>query len=136
MDNALKHYGILGMKWGIRRSPEELGHPRGMRKKEKSTSSDYDKAHSKKPVSQMSNKELQDRLSRLRMEREYQSFNPSKLKRAYQAVGTAIAVVGTYKAAKKILNEAGFDIDKVKQAVSTASIMAQGIPATIRQYRG
>lgn len=26
MENELKHYGVIGMKWGIRRTPEQLGH--------------------------------------------------------------------------------------------------------------
>ena len=25
-NNYLKHYGVKGMKWGVRRTPEQLGH--------------------------------------------------------------------------------------------------------------
>ena len=44
--NELAHWGILGMKWGVRRTPEQLGHPRHTGSK-RPRSAAYKKAQSK-----------------------------------------------------------------------------------------
>ena len=36
--NELYHYGVKGMKWGVRRTPEQLGHKRRKSEIEKSKS--------------------------------------------------------------------------------------------------
>lgn len=42
-DNVLEHYGVKGMKWGVRRTPEQLGRARSSRKeKGKKSSSSRD----------------------------------------------------------------------------------------------
>lgn len=47
MMSYLEHHGIKGMKWGIRRTPEQLGHrPSGTRKKKNSIGSALKKAGS------------------------------------------------------------------------------------------
>lgn len=71
--NSLEHYGIKGMKWGVRRTPEQLGHKRPK-------SEDYvaSRQQRKKGVSGLSNKELRDLNERLRLEKEYRNLTSSE----------------------------------------------------------
>lgn len=72
--DELQHWGIKGMKWGIRRYQNKDGSltPAGKKRySEEDASEDYTKAHSAKSVKSMSDKELRDRINRLQMEKQY-----------------------------------------------------------------
>lgn len=77
MNNQLYHHGIKGMKWGVRRTPAQLGHnPSSMKNNKKSLSDDKKKEdHAKKSLSDMSDDELRRKISRLKMEREYRELS-------------------------------------------------------------
>lgn len=78
--SELMHYGVKGMKWGVRRK--------------RARHEDYQKAHSRKHVSEMSDKELRERNNRLQMEQQYAQLTKRK-NRGAQAVKTIIAGAGT-----------------------------------------
>lgn len=76
-NNTLTHYGVKGMKWGVRRSSARLGNAIRTAKQRRSQNSseyhheDHKKAHSSKSVKSMSDKELRERINRLQMEKQY-----------------------------------------------------------------
>jgi len=113
MDNTLIHYGILGMKWGIRRTPEQLARARG-RSKTYKPHEDYKKAHTPKSIKSMSDFELRNRLNRLQMERQYSQLSKSVVNKGKEyaqkvfKAGTTVAAVTT--TALTIYN----NIDKIK----------------------
>ena len=63
----LQHYGILGMKWGVRRTPEQLARASG-----KKSSSDDE-------VKKMSDSELRSKINRLQMEKQYKQLTSSEI---------------------------------------------------------
>lgn len=126
MNNELYHYGILGMKWGVRRFQNKDGSltPRGKSRKKSKESDipaheDYSKAHNKKSVKSMSDAELRARLNRLQMEKNYQTLmgdeNVSKGKKiANGLLKTATTVATVTGTALTIYNNA----DKIKNIIT------------------
>lgn len=80
--DELQHYGILGMRWGIRRTPAQLGHPEKSQKQKKSkksanTKDDGASSGSKKSAKEMSDDELKQAISRLELEKKYKDLSKS-----------------------------------------------------------
>lgn len=88
----LEHHGIKGQKWGVRRTPAQLGH-KSITKSE--VSEEREKSSHSKNVKNMSDTELRESLKRLRMEEEYKKLNPSTISKGKKIVKTAIATATT-----------------------------------------
>lgn len=97
MSDLLYHFGIKGMKWGIRRYQNKDGSltPQGKIR----YSEDYKRAHSGKNIKEMSDTELRNVNNRLQMERQYSSLT-RKTSRGKKIVQTLITTAGTLAAAE------------------------------------
>lgn len=102
MSQELYHYGIKGMKWGVRRTEAQLARAKGSKKED---------------ISSMSDDELRRRVNRLNMEQQYKKLTESStskgadyMKKIYKA-GTTVAAVTT--TALTLYNNA----DKIKKIV-------------------
>lgn len=116
--NELYHYGVLGMKWGVRRTPAQLARARGNKQSSSvKEHEDYKKAHDSKSVKSMSDAELRSRLNRIQMEQQYSRLNPATVSRGKEVAskilktGTTIATATT--TAITIYN----NFDKIKKIV-------------------
>lgn len=110
-NNSLAHYGIRGMKWGVRQFQNSDGSYTSTGKKRKQKESvheDYANAHSKKSVKSMSNAELKARNNRLQMEQQYANLTrtTSKGKKTVQTfiktAGLVGGVAGAYATYKRV----------------------------------
>lgn len=74
MSDELYHFGVKGMKWGIRHDKNRSGSSRS-RKKKRVASEDYTRSRDimKKKLYEMSNRELQEANKRLQLENNYKN---------------------------------------------------------------
>lgn len=111
MADVLAHHGIKGMHWGIRRSPEELGHPRTGSKqssKVERREARKDIKDATKRIHSMSDKELMERIGRLTNEKRLMELTIDSLtttsnpyaniaiQSGKKVVGTVLTGVGLY----------------------------------------
>lgn len=75
-DEFLEHYGILGMKWGVRRDRRRAA-KRARAEEPDSEDGRAKKILSKKKISSLSNAELQMLTKRIQLEKDYKTIQAS-----------------------------------------------------------
>ena len=95
--NELKHFGVLGMKWGVRRNRNVSSRFSKNKNSTKGWSEDAKETGrlKKKKVSQLTNAELQKLNTRMNLENNYRSLNKSNVSKGLAYVATASAMAGT-----------------------------------------
>lgn len=79
----LAHYGVKGQKWGVRRRQSQASKDHATNRK----------------LAAMSDQELQQRLNRIRMEKQYKDLEKSKIKKGHDTAKTVLAVGATVNTA-------------------------------------
>lgn len=94
-DQELMHYGVLGMKWGVRKDRRSSS----SKSKKKSTriSDDYKEYSNlkKRDVRSLSNNELRKLNDRMNLEQNYRRLNPSTISKGLKIAGATAAALGT-----------------------------------------
>ena len=128
-NNELRHHGVKGMKWGVRRTPAQLGHPTATKKrKTKADKSRIEKAYvnykkkkaekkkeeektayKRKTAKEMTDEELVKAINRARLEDQYRAMRPEPVSKGKKIADTMMnKVIGpaATEAGKRALTNA------------------------------
>jgi len=110
IDEVLEHFGVKGMKWGVRRS-----HPGISGSHEDAARAKQAKAKVKKGgTDALSNRELEDLVRRMNLEKQFSSLQPpSGKKRAGKFVADLLVNVGKQQVSKAANDALGKQVGRL-----------------------
>ena len=96
-EEFLEHYGVRGMKWGVRRTRSQLSSSRSKRdaKKASRAASEDTKRHAKnrsRGTKALSDSELRELVNRMNMEQNYGRMNKGKVAKGTAKIAAILAV--------------------------------------------
>ena len=95
MENELYHYGVLGMKWGVRRTPEQLAKANGRAKrKSKDNAKKSDMKKAVKSRRTLSDADLKKRIERIKMEKQLKDLTAEEISPGKKFVSEVLSSSG------------------------------------------
>lgn len=101
-DLDLTHYGVKGMKWGVRRSKKQLAKAAKKAKKASKGGRDQSTTKYKTSPAKLTDKELQRRINRLQSEKKYNELNARKLSKTEQTIQQVLTDAGKQTATRAV----------------------------------
>lgn len=96
MNNELMyHHGIKGMKWGVRRNPDQLARARGNTKSSADSEEKSDRKTAVKNRRTLSDADLKKRIERLKMEKEFKNLTEEDIAPGKKFVSNVMSSAGT-----------------------------------------
>ncbi len=102
-NNELYHFGVLGMKWGVRKNRSSSDPSSSSLGKKKKRGLGNISEPKKKSVNDMSDEELRNAITRIELENRYKALNPKKVSAGKKFVDRVI---------NNIILPAGEDVTK------------------------
>lgn len=118
----LYHYGILGQRWGVRRTQAQLDRNNQKKKTSEDSVKNKEKSNSSDSITKMSNDELNAIVRRLELEKRYRDLNPKTVsagKKFVDAIIKKTVLPAATDASKQILKD--YLIKKGNEALSIKS---------------